>query len=118
MSALAATYNIIADQGATFRRALVRKDSQKRVTPLVNYTARMQVRPLIDSSEIILNLTTENNGIVIDAPKGQITIQASAETTSTILSGKYVYDLELISPDGGVERLVMGSFTVRGEVTR
>lgn len=118
MSALAATYNIIADQGATFSRALVRKDSQKRVTPLTNYTARMQVRPVIDSSEVILNLTTENNGIVIDAPKGQITIQATATAMANILAGKYVYDLELISPTGGVERLVMGSFTVRAEVTR
>lgn len=118
MSSLAATYNIIADQGATFSRALVRKDSQKRVTPLTGYTARMQVRSQVSSLDVVLNLTTENNGIVINPSIGQIVIQATDQVMSNIPAGKYVYDLETISPDGDVERLVMGSFTVRPEVTR
>lgn len=118
MPGLAAVYNIIADQGATFSRGMVRKDHQKRVVPLTGYTARMQVRPEIESSVIILDLTTENNGIVIDASKGQITLQATAATMATISAGKYVYDLELISSSEDVERLVMGTFTVRAEVTR
>lgn len=118
MGSLAGTYNIICDQGATFSRAIVRKDSQKRVVPLPGYTARMQVRSTIDSSDVIITLTTENNRIIIDPPKGQITLQIDATTTAEINAGKYVYDLELISPQGSVERLIMGSFTVRGEVTR
>lgn len=118
MSGIAGAYNIIADQGATFSRGMIKKDNQKRVVPLTGYTARMQVRSETTSSTEVLDLTTENSGIVIDANRGLITLQASAATMSSVPAGKYVYDLELISNLGVVERLVMGTFTVRAEVTR
>lgn len=118
MSSIAGTYNIIADQGATFSRAVIKKDSRKRVIPLTDYTARMQVRVSVDSSSAILNMTTENGYITIDEPKGSVFFGVSADEMSGIPAGKYVYDLELVSPIGVVERLIMGSFTVRAEVTR
>ena len=118
MPSLAATYNMVADQGATFYRAIVKKDDQGRVIPLTDYTARMQIRETCDSLSAIINLTTENNFIVIEAARGIITILVSSTIMEGIFPGEYVYDLELIYPDGRVERMLMGTFTVRREVTR
>lgn len=117
MSALAATYHIIADQGATFTRSIVRKDRNKRVIPTLNHTARMQVRETYTSESPIIDLTTENDGIQIDGPKGTISILIHASEMESVPAGKYVYDLEIVSDEGIVERLIMGSFTVRPEVT-
>lgn len=78
----------------------------------------MQVRESVTSDNALISLTTENDGIVLDPPRGLITMYIDAEVMEDIPAGKYVYDLELIDGDGIVERLTMGSFTVRAEVTR
>jgi hypothetical protein len=118
MPSLAGTYNMVVDQGATLYRAIRKKDPQGRVIPLPNVNARMQVRKTFESLTPIINMTTENNFIVIEEPRGIITLVISDEITSGLLAGEYVYDLELIYPDDTVERLIMGTFTVRREVTR
>ena len=115
MSAPAATYNIICDQGATFARQITWKDSAGAAVNLTNYTARMQVRPTVDSSTLTLELTTTNGRITLGGSAGTIdlTVLASAMT----MEGEYVYDLELVTGTT-VVRLVQGYFTVRAEVTR
>lgn len=118
MSSLAGIHNIIVDQGATFTYAFVKKDNYRRVVPLPDYSARMQVRKTITSSTIILSLTTENEYITIDAERGAIMITVPSAVMEGIAPGKYVYDLEIFNETSVVERLVMGSFTVRAEVTR
>jgi hypothetical protein len=118
MSSIAAIHNIIADQGATFTYAFVKKDSENRVVPLTGYTARMQVRGSVSSTTATLNLTTENGYLTIDAFKGAIMVEVPYTVMTNILPEKYVYDLEIIDDEDSVERLVMGTFTVRAEVTR
>ena len=120
MPVLAGTYNIIADQGATFSRAFIKKDDEKRIIPLTGYTARMQVRQTYESVDTLLDLNTENGYITIDGPRGIISIVVPDNDTRILTPGEYVYDLELIypSPNLQVERMLMGTFTVRREVTR
>ena len=118
MPVLAGTYNIVADQGATFSRAFIKKDDEKRIIPLTGYTARMQVRESYDSTGIVLNLNTDNDYIIIDGSRGIISVVVPDDETRILNPGEYVYDLELIYPDGQVERMLMGTFTVRREVTR
>lgn len=118
MPVLAGTYNIVADQGATFSRAFIKKDDEKRIIPLTGYTARMQVRETYDSIDTVLDLTTENDYIIIDGSRGIISVVIPDNTTRVLIPGEYVYDFELIYPDGKVERMLMGTFTVRREVTR
>jgi hypothetical protein len=118
MSSLAGIHNIIADQGATFTYAFVKKDNYRRVVPLPNYSARMQIRKSITSSTVVLNFTTENEYITIDDERGAIMITVPSEVMEGVAPEKYVYDLEIFNGNGVVERLVMGSFTVRAEVTR
>lgn len=80
----------------------------------------MQVRPAIDSSTVILELTTENGGISLGATNGNINIHVSDEVMQTIAEDKYVYDLELIAPSRTlyVYKILYGNFVVRSEVTR
>jgi hypothetical protein len=118
MTAPAGTYNITADQGATFTRQLTWKDSAGSAVNLTGYTARMQLRQSIDASgAAVLSLTTENNRIVLGGTAGTIDLSVTATTMETVSPYTYVYDLELIT-GSVVTRLVQGTFEVRGEVTR
>jgi hypothetical protein len=118
MSAPAGIYNITADQGATFTRQLTWKDSAGSVVNLTGYTARMQLRQSVDASgAAVLELTTENNRIVLGGTAGTIDLSVAATAMAAIDAKTYVYDLELVS-GSVVTRLVQGTFELRGEVTR
>ena len=118
MGACAGKYNIIADQGATFTRQLTWKDTDGDPVDLTGYTARMQLRSQIDASgAAVLELTTENNRIVLGGTAGSINLSVAATAMAEISAATYVYDLELVS-GSVVTRLVQGTFEIRGEVTR
>jgi len=115
--ALAGQYNITLDQGATYSQLVTWKNSSGTLIDLTGWTARMQVRPLVKSATSLIELTTENGRISLGGAAGTITLTISATDTDDLPVGTYRYDLELV--DGStVERLLMGSFTVRGEATR
>jgi hypothetical protein len=118
MTAPAGLYNISAKQGSTFSRSIVWVDPRKKPIRLRGYTARMQVRPIENSSTVIIELTTENGRISLGESNGTITLSISSSVTQTLLEGKYVYDLELVAPGSGkVYKLVRGNFVVIPEVT-
>ena len=106
-------------QGATFRKPLVWLAPDK-TTPidLTGCTARMQVRGEVESPTVLLELTTENDGIVIDGPAGKLTLHLSPAATTAISWESGVWDLEVAHPNGDVTRLVQGSISVSPEVTR
>lgn len=85
---------------------------------LTGVSAMLQVRENIDSNEILLELSTDNNGIVIDPTNSTITISMSSAATSMIAWDKGVYSLELTFLDGTVITLLEGQVTVLKEVTR
>jgi hypothetical protein len=115
----AGIYNIVADQGATLSRTITWKDSAKRAINITGYTARMHVREEVESSTIVLELTTTNGRITLGGSSGTVTMTVSAATMATVPAGKYVYDLEIVAPvTGVVNRLIQGNFAVRPEVTR
>lgn len=120
---IAGTYNILCEQGTTFTRTLELKypDTIDPTTyytyDLTDFTARMQVRRTIESSTVIVSLTTENGGIDIVGEDGKIIIFMNPVQTSALTSSG-VYDLEIISDDGVVSRVVQGTFTLSQEVTR
>jgi hypothetical protein len=118
MSAPAGIYNIIADQGATFTRQLTWKDSAGAPVNLTSYTARMQLRPSVDAAgAAVLELTTENNRIVLGGTAGTIDLTVPAAAMGSVAADTYAYDLEMVF-GSVVTRLVQGSFDLRGEVTR
>jgi hypothetical protein len=115
---MAANYDIVMDQGATFNRVITWQDSQAIPVNLTGYTARMQIRSEVDSSTAALSLTTENGRIALGGTAGTITLTVSATDTVAVTAGEYVYDIELVSGSGTVTRLLQGCFTVDAEVTR
>lgn len=121
---LAGIYNIVCEQGTTFIRIINLEYPDTTDSTIfypwdfTDYTARMQIRRTIESSTPMIELTTENGGIEFTSPStGQMQIVMSAEQTTSLTSSG-VYDLEIISGDNEVSRLLQGSFTLNPEVTR
>jgi hypothetical protein len=109
-------YNIVAEQGATFKlNFTVQTDGTPWV--LTGYTAAMQVRQSTSSATTLLNLSTSTGAIVLTSP-GEVAITVSSATMSTIPAGRWVYDIEFTSPGNEVTRLLEGRFIVSAEVTQ
>lgn len=112
--------NLDCFQGANFDYSLTWTTTSGTVTSpvdLTNYTARMQVRDEYTASTAVLSLTS-GSGITLGGTAGTILLEASATATAALVSGQYVYDLELVSAAGYVTRLVEGLFIVDPEVTK
>jgi hypothetical protein len=117
MSAPAQTYDITADQGATYSVVITYEDTAGDPIDLTGYTARMQLRASYASATAALSLTTENGRIVLGDALGTITLTVAAETMETLEAKTYVYDLELV--DGStVIRLLQGLFVNRPNATK
>lgn len=119
MSAPAALYNIVADQGSTLSRVIYYKDPANKPILFSGYTARMQVRPTIESTSVLLELTTENGGIELGETDGSIALYVDDVIMAGMDEGIYSYDLELIAPSSNlyVYKILQGNFAVRSEVT-
>lgn len=84
---------------------------------LTGVTARMQIREKLDSDTVILELTTENSGIIIDQVNKTITIHITAVQTAALTFSTAVYGLELVK-SGDVIPFITGSISLIREVTR
>jgi len=62
---------------------------------------------------------TEITITVVNAETGNITLELSAEQTSLLKYGKYLYDVEMTeTATGKIERIIQGVITIRPEVTK
>ena len=111
----AAKLNLTIEQGATFSKRLVWRDKNKRPVNTTGYAAKMQIRASATSAEVLFELSTTNNRIVLQAG-GVIQLDISANDTDSIKSG--VYDLKLYAPNGQEIRLIEGKVTVSPGVTK
>ena len=84
---------------------------------ITGYTGRMQVRAKLKDDLVLLELTTETGGIIIDATLKTITIFISATIATNLSFTSGIYSLELVR---GTEVIpfVSGSISVIQEVTR
>jgi hypothetical protein len=84
---------------------------------LTGMTARMQIREKIDSTTTLVELTTENGGIVIDAVNNTITLIITAAASTLLNFTTAVYSLELVK---GIEvtPFISGNVSLVKEVTR
>lgn len=115
MTSPAGTYDIVADQGATFQRTLTWSNSAGTPVNLTGYSARMQIRRSF-GGELFLSLTTQNGRITLGGAAGTVFLNCAAADMG-FEAGGWAYDLELQSASGVVTRLVMGQFLLRAEVT-
>ena len=84
---------------------------------LTGYTARMQIRPTVDSATVLTTLTTENGGITINTIDASITLNISATETAAYTWQTAVYGLELVIGTDVVP-FANGTLTLVKEVTR
>lgn len=122
----AATYDLVPnnngrpyiEQGATFDITLTCRDEAGVLVDLTGYTARMQIRANKKATTTLLELTTENDRIVMGGAAGTIQLVLPATVTAAIDWTRGVYDLEIVNADGFVQRLWQGDVEVDKEVTR
>ncbi len=113
------TYNWTIYQGATNKLPLTYKDADGKPIDLTDYSARMQVRRLHSSVEVLLCLdSSTGSGIVLGGKAGTIEIRIEADKAALLNFSQGVYDFELINPEGEVERLIEGIVKLSPEVTR
>lgn len=108
--------NLICPQGATFSKSLTYEIGDVPVD-LGGYSARLQVRKTHSSKNPVIDINTNNGGITVDE-NGVIAFIVTATETAQIPSGTYVYDLEIISTNNTISRLIEGKFEITPEVTR
>lgn len=84
---------------------------------LTGYTARMQLRGKITDDIVLLELTTENGGIVIDDVLKTISIHITAAQTTLFTFTSAVYSMELVN-GAEVVPFITGTISVEKEVTR
>jgi hypothetical protein len=103
----AGKYSFIIEQGATTNFQINWTDDAGAPIDLTGYQARMQVRPAIESSDIILSLSSSlsdtcGTGIhlsgsndITPLQSGSIGIYISAQSSSLLNFNEAFYDLEL-----------------------
>ena len=104
------------DMPFTFGRAIKDENGtvvDTEVTNLAGYTARMQLRPTIESETVTLELNTENGRIQIEPEYGLVRIFLTAAETADLAVSSYKYDLELITASGRVYGPLYGKVKVR-----
>ena len=114
----AATLDLIIDKGSTYKKTFTYQTANRTPIDLTGYTARMQARKSYNSTNAIIDLTTENGGISIIALEGKISLYISSIETSAIGEASGVYDLELIAPNGDISKFIRGTVRFPEEVTK
>jgi hypothetical protein len=78
-------------------------------------TILIQVRPTATSSEVALELTTDDSSIGIGGiDSNQITLNKIVD----IAAGTYVYDMNVTFPSGEVKTYLWGNFIVSEDITK
>jgi hypothetical protein len=109
---MATKADLVIDQGTTFSTDLTLADQNGNKVALAGYTASSQIRKWYTSLEPSAVFATN-----INANTATITLQLTADATSQLDSGRYVYDVE-ITDGSTVSRIVEGIVTVTPQVTR
>lgn len=114
----AGNYDFTLEQGTTFTKSFVWKDSNNAVINLSGYSARLQIRAYKDSVTKLVEATTQNGKLVITANLGKIALTLPPADTNGITFEQGLYDLEVEASNGVVTRLLEGIVTFSKQVTR
>ena len=108
---MATKANLVVDQGTTFTTTITVTDDEGDALDLTGYTGSAQIRKHYTSSNSVPFTVTVNE------PTGEVTLALTANATSNLVAGRYVYDCELNS-SGTISRILEGIVTVTPQVTR
>lgn len=113
----AGVYNITCKRNADLDLSFILQAGVNTPMDLSGYKGKMQVRPSTRSATLLLNLTSENGGIIIYGAEGKVQVYAKATQLQGMRSIESSYDLILISPEGKTFRYLEGTFTVEYGIT-
>jgi len=108
---MATKANIVIDQGATFSTSLNLTDDDDNPIDLTGYTGRSKMKKHYTSSN------SQSFSVSLAGNTGVIVMSLTANQTSNLVAGRYVYDVEIINASGVVTRIIEGIVTVTPEVT-
>ena len=109
---MATKANLVIDQGTTFSTDLYLTDDGGEPLLLAGYVANSQIRKWYTSSNPSATFATS-----INVAAGSVTLNLTSNQTSNLVSGRYVYDVE-ISDGSTISRIVEGIITVTPQVSR
>lgn len=109
---MAQVQNIYIDQGTTFTFTISVSDQNGDLKDLTEFTTAAQMR-----KSYYTNTAIDFTADVSSPLDGEVTISLTAEETSAIKAGRYVYDIEITSAEETL-RVLEGIVVVNPEVTR
>jgi len=109
---MAQVQNIYIDQGTTFSFTIEVSDQYGDAKDLSDYTAASQMR-----KSFYTNTAIDFTAAITSPLDGEVTISLTAEETSEIKAGRYVYDIEVMSDEETI-RVLEGIVVVNPEVTK
>jgi hypothetical protein len=109
---MATKANITIDQGTTFSTSISLTDENGDPIDLTGFTGRSQLRKHYTSSN------SQSFTVSLNSSEGTVGLTLTANQTSNLVPGRYVYDVEVVSAANVVSRIVEGIVTVTPEVTR
>jgi hypothetical protein len=107
---MATKANIVIDQGTTFNTVVSLTDENGDSLDLTAYTANAQIRKWYTSSNAVAFTTNTANG--------SVSLSLTANQSSSLESGRYVYDIVVTDGSNTVTRIVEGIVTVTPRVTK
>lgn len=109
---MAQVQNLYIDQGTTFLLSIIVSDQNGDPKDLTDYTAAAQMR-----KSYYTNTAIDFTADVSMPEEGEVTISLTAEETTAIKAGRYVYDIE-ISSELETVRVLEGIVVINPEVTK
>lgn len=105
--------NLNVDQGTSFNVNVTLEDASGDAFDLTGYTVSAQIRKTYSSLTSI-----DFTAAIQNALNGLISLSLDDTQTGNMKPGRYVYDVEVVSPGGVVSRVLEGQVEVFAGVTR
>ena len=119
---MAQYYEIHIDAGADYVMTVSQEDTAGTAIPLTGYSARMMLKSTYADTTPLISLTSEvGGGLTINEAAGEIEVFIEDTDTATLCTDEVtegVYDLEIESPTGKVDRLIGGPWFAYPEATK
>jgi hypothetical protein len=124
---MAATHDILIDQGASFNMYLTIKDEANEKIDLSGHVFRGKIKKDLSDVTTQANFTFSILNQGNESTKGMVEVMLAPEVTASIQTNargtsrnviKMIYDIESVSPSGFVTRWVQGLALISPEVTK
>ena len=111
---MASISNLFVDSGSDYSNIITIASSTGAALDLTNYTVASQMRKSYGSSTYYAFTAS-----VYDAVNGKIRLQLTADQSSAIPSGRYLYDIEITNTVSEARtRVLEGTVIVTPEITK